>query len=148
VLRPYSDAALAAGTYSYTWNGLNAVGTMTPVGRYTSVVSATDGSLGATLTAPLELNAFSIKASDTTPGRGQWITITATSAESIQAAPTLRVYQPGLAVWMVRMVRTTGLTYRVSIRLRASARGTLTLSVAARDIDGRMQASYLKLPLH
>ena len=148
VLRPYSSAALAAGTYSYTWNGLNAAGAMVPVGRYTSVVSATDGSLGATLTAPMELNAFSIKSSDTTPGRGQWITITATSAESLKAAPTLRVYQPGLGVWMVRMVRTTGLTYRVSIRLRASARGTLTLSVAAYDVDGRMQASYLKLPLH
>jgi flagellar hook assembly protein FlgD len=148
VLRPMPDGALAAGTYSFTWNGLNSAGAMVPVGRYTSVVSATDGSLGATLTAPIEFNAFSVKVSDTTPARGQTITITATSAELLNGVPSVRVMQPGIATWSVRMVRVTGVTYRVSIRLRASSRGTLTLRVAGYDTDGRFQATYLKLPLH
>ena len=148
VLRPMPDGPLAAGTYSFTWNGLNAAGAMVPVGRYTSIVSATDGSLGATLTAPIEFNAFSLKVSDTTPARGQTITITATSAELLNGVPSVRVMQPGIATWSVRMVRVTGATYRVSIRLRASSRGTLTLRVAGYDTDGRFQATYLKLPLH
>ena len=148
VLRPWSDGPLAAGTYSFIWNGLNAAGAMVPVGRYTSVVSATDGSLGATLTAPIEFNAFSVRVSDNTPGRGQTITITATSAESLKGAPSLRITQPGIAAWRVRMVRTSGLTYRVTVRLRSSSRGTMQLRVAGYDADGRYQGTYLNLPLH
>jgi flagellar hook assembly protein FlgD len=148
VLHRYSGAALAAGAYSFKWYGLNDAGATVPVGRYTSVVSATDGSLGATLTAPIEFNAFGMKVSDTTPRRGQTITITATSAETLRGAPTLRVKQPGIAAFNVRMVRTSGLTYRVSVRLRSSSRGTVTFRVAGYDIDGRFQGTYLNLPLH
>jgi FlgD Ig-like domain len=148
VLRPVPDGPQAAGTHSYTWGGLDAAGTMVPVGRYTSIVTATDGSLGATLSAPIEFNAFSIRVSDSTPGRGQTITVTATSAELLKGVPSVRVIQPGIGAWSVRMVRTTGVTYRVSIRFRASSRGTVTLRVAGYDTDGRFQATYLKLPLH
>jgi flagellar hook assembly protein FlgD len=148
VLRPMPEGPLAAGSYSFTWAGLNAAGAMVPIGRYTSVVSATDGSLGATLTAPIEFNAFNVKVSDTTPGRGQTITITGTSAESLKGAPKLRIKQPGIAAWDVRMVHTTGLTYRVTVRLRSSSRGTVTVRVAGYDVDGRFQGTYLNLPLH
>jgi hypothetical protein len=89
-----------------------------------------------------------MKTSDTTPARGQTITITATSAEPLKIGPVLRVWQPGIAGYSVRMVKTTGLTYRISVRLKSSARGTMTLRVAASDADGRTQVSYLNLPLH
>ena len=54
---------------------------MLPRGRYTSVVTATDGTLVASQTVSFDTDAFRFKLSDATPGRGQTITVTITSAE-------------------------------------------------------------------
>jgi flagellar hook assembly protein FlgD len=148
VVTRYAGAALPAGTYSYNWNGRDAAGAMVPVGQYRSVVSATDGVLGATNSALFEFNAFSIRASDTTPARRQYITITAISAESVKSAPVLRIWQTGIGGWSVRMTKVSGVTYRVTIRLKSSAAGRVTFRVAGYDSDGRYQYSFLSVPLH
>jgi hypothetical protein len=46
------------------------------------------------------------------------------------------------------MYRVSGLTYRISIRVRSSSPGTLALRVSGYDVDGHLQRSYLNLPLH
>ena len=81
---------------------------MLPRGRYTSVVTATDGTLVATQAVAFETDAFRLKLSDTTPGRGQTITVTVTSAELLAKIPRLYDLPAGLARWSVRMTKVSG----------------------------------------
>ncbi len=143
-----SGVALGAGTQTFTWNGRNDAGAMVPRGTYRSVVTATDGTLGATQKVDTLADAFRITVSDTTPGRGQRLTVTATSAEALNAAPKLRLYQPGRAAWTVRMTKIGTRVYRVTVVLRSSKTGTLRLRVSAPDDNGVWQASYRNLKLH
>jgi flagellar hook assembly protein FlgD len=143
-----TGAALAAGTSTFTWNGRNDAGAYVPRGTYRSVVTATDGTFTAVQGVTVVADAFRIVASDTTPGRGQRITITATSAESLGTAPRLRIYQPGIASWAVVMTKVGTLTWRATVTLRSSSAGTLRLRVSADDSHGVAQASILSLPLH
>ncbi len=140
--------ALDAGTHAATWNGRDDAGALVPRGIYRSTVHATDGSLGATQGVSVVADAFRISVSDTTPGRGQRLTVTATSAENLDAAPRLRVYQPGIAGYTVTMKKVGLRLYRVTVRLKSSRSGTLRLRVAAIDDGGRAQASYSSLTLH
>ena len=82
------------------------------------------------------------------PGRKQRITVTATSAEALDARPRLAVYQPGIAVWRVTMSKVSSGVFRVTITLKSSHAGTLRLRVYGSDDDGGSQASNLYLPLH
>jgi flagellar hook assembly protein FlgD len=140
--------ALVAGAYSFTWNGRNDAGAMVPRGTYRTVVSATDGTYAATQKATVVADAFRIAVSDTTPGRGQRVTVTATSAEPLDRAPRLRIYQPGIAARSVTMRKIGTRVYRITVTLRSSHTGTLKLRVSAPDDGGRAQSSYRSLPLH
>ena len=93
-------------------------------------------------------DAFRISVSDTTPGRGQRVTVTATSAETLDRAPRLRVYQPGIAAWSVTMRKIDTRVYRITVTLKSSRTGTLKLRVSALDDGGRAQTSNRYLPLH
>jgi lipopolysaccharide export system protein LptC len=93
------------------------------------------------------MNAFSIRSSDTTPARGQTITIYATSGEALNKAPVLSVFQPGITTWSVTMTNTSGRTYRAVIKLKSSSSGQLKLRVGGYDADGHYQKTYLYLPL-
>ena len=140
--------ALAAGPYTFTWNGRDDAGVMVPRGTYRTVVSATDGTYAATQSATVVADAFRISVSDTTPGRRQRVTVTATSAEALDRTPRLRIYQPGIGAWSVTMRKIDTRVYRVTVTLRSSKTGTLKLRVSAPDDGGRAQASYRYLPLH
>ena len=144
----HAEEALGAGTHVFTWDGRDDNGATVPRGTYRSVVSATDGALGATQALSVVADAFRIEVSDTTPGRGQKLTVTATSAEVLDAAPTLRLYQPGIGAWTVTMKKIDTRVYRVTVTLKKSGTGTMKLRVAANDDGGRWQASYRSLTLH
>jgi hypothetical protein len=141
-------AALAAGSYAFTWNGRNDAGAFVARGSYRSVVHATNGTLEAVGRATTVADAFRVTSSDTTPARKQRITVTATSAESLAKAPVLRVYQPGIASWTAAMTKVSTGVYRVTVTLKSSSTGTLRLKVAGYDSGGRAQGSSLYLPLH
>jgi hypothetical protein len=96
----------------------------------------------------MELNAFAIRVTDATPARGQTVTITGISAEALKGYTYLRVAQPGIAAWTVRMTKTSSTTYKATIKFRASSTGPAVLRISALDVDGRWQATYLSLPLH
>jgi flagellar hook assembly protein FlgD len=147
VRQRYVGAALAAGAYTFKWYGTNDTGARLPTGAYTSVVRASGGGLAITHTAAVQMNAFALRASDTTPARGQTITIYATSAETLSGAPSLRVYQPGISGWTVTMTHTSGRSYKATIRLKASSAGSVAFRVSGHDTDGGSQRTYLKLPL-
>jgi flagellar hook assembly protein FlgD len=143
----YLEAPLAAGTYTFKWYGTNDAGTRLPAGSYVSSVRASGGSLAISHSTSVTMNAFWIRPSDTSPTRGQTITVYATAGELLNKAPILSIFQPGITTWSVTMTNTTGRDYRAVIELRASSTGQLKLRVGGYDADGRYQKSYLYLPL-
>ncbi len=143
-----TDQPLAAGPQAWSWDGRNDAGAFVPRGRYTAVVSATDGTLGSTLRASVIADAFRIVASDATPARSQAITVTITTAESLKAAPRMTVLQPGISAWTVATTRVAAGVYRVTIRLKSSSVGSLRLKAFGTDSGGRSQSSSLSIPLH
>ena len=88
VMTRLAAVALPAGTQTWTFSGRRSDGKMLPRGHYTSYVSATDGTLSAVQGAAFDMDAFVIKLNDSTPKRGQSITITATTAELLSKSPT------------------------------------------------------------
>ena len=140
--------ALGAGIHAYRWNGRNDAGAMVPRGTYRSVVTATDGTLSGTHTVQVVADAFKIIVSDTTPGRGQRLTVTVTSAEKLNGTPRLRVYQPGISAWTVTMKKVDSRVYKVKVTLKGSKPGTLRIRVNAYDRNGAKQASNRYLSLH
>jgi flagellar hook assembly protein FlgD len=144
-----TDAALPAGTHAWKFTGLTTAGTMLPRGRYTSHVTATDGTLTATQTYSFDLNAFRLALSDTTPGRGQSITVTVASAEKLAKRPTLFIYQPGVARWAVLLTKTGTYSYKATIRLKSSGKaGTLALKVKGLDTSGGSQSTTVSYKIH
>lgn len=139
---------LAAGSYAWYWNGRNDSGAYVPVGTYRSVVSATNGAQGATQSVSVLADAFRITVSDTTPARGQKITVTATTAEALSAAAKVRIYQPGVTAWTVTMSRVSTSVYRATITLKAGSTGTLRIKVSGVDPAGHTQSSSRLLPIH
>jgi hypothetical protein len=149
VITRLSAAGLSAGTQSWTFDGRRPDGSMLPRGRYTSYVIATDGVLTATQTVSFTMDAFTMKVSDTTPRRGQYVTVTVTSAESLARAPRLYVYQPGVARWSAGMTRIATRTYRVTVRLKSyGGTGNVSLKVVGYDINWAKQGTTTTYPLH
>jgi flagellar hook assembly protein FlgD len=145
----HDAVGLAAGSYAWWFNGRATAGTMLPRGRYTSSITATDGTLSATQTVAFIVDAFTIKPSDATPGRGQTIKVSVTSAEKLAKAPVLHIKQPGLKDWYVRMTRTGTYTYTATIRMKSTGRaGPVALRVRGVDIDGGVQSTTTVFPLH
>ena len=144
----HDGTSLAAGGHRFSWNGRGEAGTYLPRGLYRAVVTATNGTLTSQLTTPFVQDAFKINASDTTPARGQAITVTIVSAEPLSKSPRLTVYEPGRSAWAVTFSLVSGRTYKATIRLHTGATGTLTLRASGYDASGDYDASLLKLPLH
>jgi flagellar hook assembly protein FlgD len=144
----YADASLAAGTYAWAWDGRTSSGSFAPRGVYASFVTATDGTATITQRATILADAFKIASSDMTPARGQWLTITAVSAENLSSA-RLRVYQPGHTGYTVTMTKIATRTYRIKIHVAASGpTGNLLLRVTGVDGGGQTNKTYLSLALH
>jgi hypothetical protein len=144
-----NGVSLPAGTYGWWFRGFAGDGSMLPRGRYTSVVTATDGTLTASQDVAFKMDAFNITPSDSTPGRGQWITISVTSAEKLAQTPTLHIVQSGLADWHLRMTRTGTYTYKATIRMKSGTAGSVKFKVWGLDINGgKQQTTSGAYPLH
>jgi flagellar hook assembly protein FlgD len=140
---------LPAGTQAWGFNGRTADGTMLPTGHYTSVVTATDGTLTASQAVAFDMEAFVIKPSDTTPGRGQRISVTAISSETLSTRPRVYIYQPGKAVWSVLMTKTATNTYKATFTIKTGGKsGTVSFKVLARDSKGAPNRTVKAYPLH
>jgi flagellar hook assembly protein FlgD len=141
--------ALPAGSYAWTWDGRLASGAWAPAGIYTSRVVATDGVVGATQAAKVAVNAFRVTLSDSTPARGQLITVSVVTTEPLQAAPKLAITQPGRAGVSVATARVSATTYRATIRLSgAGGTGALAIKVTGRDTGGGYNWSAFAFPIH
>jgi flagellar hook assembly protein FlgD len=148
VVTRLADAALGAGTQSWSWNGKTAAGAYVPVGTYTSYVTATDGQVTMSQSVKVELNAWSIATSTSTLRRGSKVTVTVTSAEPLSSGVLLYVSQPGVTMWHVTMTKINSRTSRATITIKnAGSAGTARLLVKGRDLDGRTQSSFRNLTL-
>jgi flagellar hook assembly protein FlgD len=144
-----TDHSLPAGTYGFTWNGRNDAGAYVARGRYYSTVTATDGTYSVTQRSSVVADAFRISPSDTTPARGQRLTVTLYSAEPLKKNPTLAVTQPGYATWSVSTSRVSSGVYRATVTLRSGGSGTpLALRANGYDAASRYQWSRIYLALH
>jgi flagellar hook assembly protein FlgD len=143
-----TDELLAAGTHAFKWNGRNDAGAYVPRGVYYSSVTATNGTQTATQRKSLRADAFAVTISDTTPARRQKITIRVTSAEALSTVPKVRVAQPGISAYNVKMKKVATRVYKVTFTLKSSATGTVTFKVYAKDKNGVSQATSIKLALH
>jgi flagellar hook assembly protein FlgD len=143
-----TDQPLGAGTRSFAWDGRDDAGGYVPRGAYRAIVRAAEGDLVASQAVAVQADAFRVVASDATPARGQRITVTVTTAEALEAAPRLAVYQPGISAWTIATTRVSAGVYRVTITLRTSSAGTLRLKAYGTDSGGRSQFSSLYIPLH
>ena len=142
-------AALPAGSQSWVFDGRRSDGTMLPAGRYLSYVTARDGSVVVSQSVSFEADAFLVKPSDATPGRGQTITVTVSSAEPLSARPRLSVYEPGLAAWSATLSRVSGSIYRATIRLKTGGgAGAVSFKVTGVDVAGASQRTTRAFPLH
>ncbi len=140
---------LSAGSQSWTFDGRDDAGAMLPRGVYTAQVTATDGSLTATQTATFVLDAFDVHASDTSPARGQVVSLTIGSAEVLAKAPRLIIDQPGLSRWKALTTKAGKHTYTVTIRLRTGGGvGPLSLKVKGIDKHGGKQSTTVVYGLH
>jgi flagellar hook assembly protein FlgD len=142
-----TEEAFAAGTHTFVWDGRDDAGMFVPRGTYRSSIKATNGSEGATMTSSVLADAFRIAVSDSTPARGQKITVTITSAENLAANPKLTVYQPGITAWTVSTYKVSTRVYRVTITLKSSSKGTLTLRARGTDLGAQVQRTLRMLPL-
>ena len=149
VYQRYHDAVLPAGTYAYTWNGKTPSGSWAPRGKYTLTVAATNGSESWSQSTYAFADAFRIIPSTTTPARGQTITVTVITAETLTAAPSLTWTQPGHSAKVVTMKKVTSTSYKISIRLYSSGTaGTLRLKVSGHDRGGHTNTSTVGLAIH
>jgi flagellar hook assembly protein FlgD len=144
-----ASTPLPAGTQTWVFDGRRSDGTMLRPGRYLSYVTASDGSVVVAQSVAFEADAFLIKPSDATPGRGQTITVNVTSAEPLSASPRLSIYEPGVTAWSVTLKRVTGSTYRATIRLRTGGgAGAVSFKVSGVDVTGAAQRTTRAYPLH
>jgi flagellar hook assembly protein FlgD len=145
---PQDEPAAAAAT-RILFDGLRPEGTRPPVGRYTAVVTATDGATTVEQAVGFEMNAFAMKVSDTTPRRGQTITVYATSAEPLNVRPRLYIKQPGKATWSVLMKKASTNHYKATIKLKTGGgTGTVRFKVAGYDTGGQRQWTRQQYRIH
>ena len=144
----YVGVQLDAGTQTWTFDGQLSDGTLIRPGRYTSVVEATDGTVSTSDSVAFTVDAFGIRPSDTTPARGQTITVTLTTAVPLAANPRVTVSQPGLRAWSVSTVRLSRMTVRATIRFKAGHTGTVALKATGRDTLGLSQQTSRSYRLH
>jgi flagellar hook assembly protein FlgD len=148
VLTHLDGVSLPAGPQSWVFNGRRSDGTMLPPGTYTTWVQATDGTYSWIQAARVELDAFAVTPSTTTPKRGAKLTVTAVTAEPLSGGPQLYVTQPGLSTYVLRMSKVNSTTWRLTVTLKSGGTaGTLKLKVWAKDADGRTQATWKSLTL-
>jgi len=141
--------ALAAGGYSWAWNGRLPSGAWAPSGTYSSRVTATDGATSVTQVARFTVNAFRLSLSDSTPARGQLVTVSMVTTEPLRAAPRLTYTQPGRAPVVVGTTRVSTSVYRVTFRLSSGGTaGPLVLRVSGYDIDAGYNWSRFVVPIH
>jgi spore germination protein YaaH/flagellar hook assembly protein FlgD len=137
----WTDRALAAGTYGWTWDGRDSAGVVLARGTYTVRVTARSWVGTSVASRGVLSDAFRIGLSAASVGAGQTLTVTLTTTEALKAAPVVVFAQPGLAA-VTRTATSLGSgVYRVSVVVAPGAAGIATLRITGRDTAGGLNVS-------
>ncbi len=135
-----ADESRAAGAWKAAFDGRRDNGTLLPTGSYTAHVTATDTTTRVSQSVAFQMDAFAIATSDSTPARGQRVTLMATSAEALSAAPRLIVRQPGVTASSVAMKKLSTNRYAATITVQTGhSAGNVTFEVRGDDEKGQRQ---------
>ena len=137
----WTNRALAAGSYGWTWDGRDAARAVVPRGAYQARVSVTT-SLGTTVIGRTVLaDAFAVSRSATTVRAGQTLTLTLVTTEPLRASPGVTLSQPGRAA-VTRTATSLGSgRYRVTFTIASGPAGTAAIRIAARDTANGLNVS-------
>jgi flagellar hook assembly protein FlgD len=138
----WTNRALVAGSYGWTWDGRNAAGALVPRGRYTIRVVATTSLGVSVLNRTVIADGFGVILSAATVAGGQTLTVTVRTAEPLTAAPNVRFSQTGKTAVTKKTVSLGGGRYRVSFGVLAGDAGRAALRVVGHDTSGGINASY------
>jgi hypothetical protein len=141
----WSGRTLAAGTWGWTWTGLDGRGVRVPRGWYRAVLTATSWVGTTTLTKVVLVDAFSVSASPASPAGGQTLTLTLRSAEPLRAAPRVTFRQAGKAAVTRTATSLGGGRYVVRFAVVTGATGPATIGITARDAAGRTNSQSLTI---
>jgi flagellar hook assembly protein FlgD len=148
VRTPRDGVKLAAGTYTFTWNGKDANRKYVPDGTYRSVVRVKT-SLGVYVAErTVHVGAFRITSSVASPKRGTKVTFTIRNSEPLKSAPKLDITQPGLATYTVSTTKVSAYKYKVTVTLKSGGSAG-NLEVTARGTnkaDSKVRTTII-LPL-
>ena len=123
-----------AGPVAIAWDGRTDGGGFAPQGLYRIVVVASVGGRAETHATSVRAAAFELRPSATTVRRGKKMTLTVITSEPLKGRPTLRVRQPGLGVYAVKLTRIGSSTYRAKWTLKSRGRaGKLLLTITGTD---------------
>jgi flagellar hook capping protein FlgD len=139
------DRTLAAGTWGWTWNGVDGGGARVPRGWYRAVLTATSWVGTTTVTKLVLVDAFSVIAAPVSPTGGQTLALTLRSAEPLRAAPRVTFGQAGVAAVTKAATSLGGGRYIVRFTVLAGAPGPATIGIWARDTAGRTNSQSLTI---
>ena len=143
-----SNSQLAAGTYSFVWDGRPDTGAWVPDGWYASVVQATTSWGTYEQQRRVYVGAFRTTPSIQSPARGGKLTLTMLRTEPMSGPVVVTIYQPGLAPWSVTATHPSKTKYKATFTLKSGGdAGTLVLVISGHDKYGGYQESQLSLTL-
>ena len=135
-----------AGAVAIAWDGRTDAGAFAPQGTYRILVAAVVGDRTETHVTSVRAAAFELKPSVTSGQRGKRMSVTVVTSEPLAARPKLKVRQPGVAIYAVRLKKVGTSTWKATWTLKAGGRaGTMTLSVTGTDKAGGKNATSRSL---
>jgi flagellar hook assembly protein FlgD len=144
----YDHAALAAGTYTYAWNGKLPGGAYAPRGRYNSEVTATDGSATWSQHVYVYAQAFRINPATSTPALGQKFTVTIITAEPLTGTPKLTMKQSSWATVTLALTKVNSTSWRATATLHSTHAGSVVFKATGHDTHGGVNSATLTITAH
>ncbi len=150
VVRTFIDSvSTGPGTHVFDWDGRLDDGTMAPRGTYVAAIGATDGELSTTGFATVVADGFRVTLNDSTPARGQTVTVYVTTPELLKAAPRVKTSQSGTSAFSLTMTKMSSTTYKVTVKLKSTGTaGTVRFSVSGTDGAGKVNRAARVFALH
>ena len=141
----WHDRRLAAGTWSWTWDGRGPGGAFVAPGRYVAILTVVSGFGTAEFRLPIVADAFVISLSPSTPSTGKPLLVTITSTEPLRSAPSVSFTQAGHAPSRIVAHSIGSGRYTASFLVAKSGTGAATIVVAGRDRAGGTNRSVARV---
>ena len=134
-----------AGATVWVWDGRDGRGAMLPRGVYRLELMATAGGTTQVVRRAVQMDAFAIAPSSSAPTPGSRLMLVIRSAEPLDTPPRVTIAQPGATARTVTAARLADGRYRAVLTLATGVTGSAIITVKGVDIQGKANATVLKL---